>query len=62
MMPDAILTPGQWEALIHHTSDQAKGLLMRLAVHHGHCKPESAGCPICSKRVEPKQLELEPQS
>lgn len=59
MTETSVLTPGEWEALIHHTGDQAKGLVMRLAVHHGHVPPSPADCPICSKRVEPVQLDLE---
>ena len=61
-MLETILSPGQWEALIHQTGDQAKNLVLKLAVYHGHIKPEAAGCPICSKRAEPKQMDLEPQS
>lgn len=54
-----ILTPGGWEALIHNTPDQAKHLVVRLAVHHGHMEPPGPPeCPRCNTTREPSQMLL----
>jgi hypothetical protein len=49
---ETLLSSGEWEALIHNTADQAKHLLIRLAIHHGAVEPPSpAECPLCSAKI-----------
>jgi hypothetical protein len=53
------LTAGEWSALIYQTPDPVRGLVYRLAIHHGAVERTAPDkCPICGK-AKAGQLELE---
>jgi len=44
----AVLTAGEWKALLYQAPDQVRPLVYRLAVHHGAVeRPAPASCPLC---------------
>jgi hypothetical protein len=46
-----VLSPGQWEALLHHAPQPIKQLVPLLAVHHGAIlRPTPEQCPLCGGR------------
>jgi hypothetical protein len=55
-----VLTSGEWSALIYIVPDQARHLVLKLAVHHGAIPPPvPEQCPVCGKgQGEPEQGEL----
>ncbi len=55
---DQVLTPGEFEALIHQTPKQVQHLVWKLAIHHGHARPTEDQCPICKNR-KPEQQEID---
>jgi hypothetical protein len=45
---EPVLTPGQWDALLYGTDGDLRRFVARLAIRHGHLKPEpSKDCPVC---------------
>jgi hypothetical protein len=48
MPVDAVLTPGEWEALLFQAPEQVRALVYKLAVYHGAVeRSQSADCPLC---------------
>jgi hypothetical protein len=46
---DAVLNPGEWEALLFGVPDQFRHLVVKLAVAAGHMQPPTpAECPLCN--------------
>jgi hypothetical protein len=61
MQNDAVLTAGEWEALLYQAPDQVRPLIYRLAVHHGTIEqPKPAVCPLRSQQGEQGVLKYGP--
>ena len=49
MQADAVLTAGEWEALLYQAPDQVRPLVYRLAIHHGVIEqPKPTDGPLCN--------------